>query len=86
MKLAALTVRGRKLATTETGYLGLVPAEAQLADVIAVIYGCNFPVVLRPCGDAYLVVGESYVPGMMKGEVIHAEERGEYHSTDILLR
>ena len=59
------------------GYLGLAPEEVQENDVISIFCGCNFPVVLRPCGDNYLLIGECYVDGIMDGEVVQAKEQGE---------
>jgi hypothetical protein len=86
MKLAALAVRARRLATTATGYLGLVPTETELGDTIAVLFGCSFPVILRPHNDAFLVVGECCIPGLMDGETIDAEERGEFCAVDITIQ
>ena len=86
MKLAALAIRARRLVTTKTGYLGLVPADTAIGDTIAVIYGCNFPVVLRPLDGAFLVVGECCIPGIMEGEVIDGIKRREYEAVDISLR
>ena len=85
MALMAISIVGRRLATTHTGYLGLVPEEAHQGDCIAVIYGCNFPVVLRPRGDHFKVVGECYVNGLMDGEAMEAKSRGEYEEAELLL-
>ncbi|KAE9378715.1 HET-domain-containing protein [Stipitochalara longipes BDJ] len=85
MHLIVLALTGRRLATTAAGYLGMVPEEAMKDDVIAVLYGCNFPVVLRPCGDRYLFIGEGYVDGVMDGELMEAQARGEYQERDITL-
>jgi hypothetical protein len=85
MHLVVLALTGRRLVTTSTGYLGLAPAEVLKGDVIAVLYGCNFPVVLRPCEDKFYVIGECYVDGVMDGELMDAKERGEYQERDITL-
>lgn len=86
MSLSVLALVGRKLATTEKGLLALVPEEAREGDRVAVLYGCNFPVLLRPAGDAFRYVGECYVDGLMDGEAIEAREKGDFndlHSLDI---
>jgi hypothetical protein len=85
MHLVVLTLNRRRLVTTSGGYLGLAPEEVRKGDVIAVLYGCNFPVVLRPCGNGYLVIGECYIDDVMDGELIEAKDRGEFEERDIIL-
>jgi len=80
---ATLAFVGRRMVTTEGRYLGLAPDAVQKGDVIAIVYGCNFPVVLRKCGEFYLVIGESYIDGIMDGELIEAKERGEYSEVEL---
>jgi hypothetical protein len=53
VRLATVGLRGRKLTTMRTKYLGLVPEDACKGDLIAVLLGCNFPVVLRRFGRGY---------------------------------
>jgi hypothetical protein len=83
--LAAITLEGRKLVTTATGFVGLAPEAAQKNDVVAVLFGCSFPVVLRPFERSFKYIGECYVDGLMRGEAIGAMERGEYRAVDITL-
>jgi hypothetical protein len=87
MLIAVLALIGRRMITTTGGYLGLAPEEVQENDVVAILYGCNFPVVLRPHGDSYLLIGECYVDGIMDGEIMEAKERGElrYEEVEITL-
>lgn len=40
---------GRRLFTTHTGFLGIGPRSMARGDIVAIIYGCRWPVVLRPC-------------------------------------
>lgn len=77
MKIATLALNGRRLITTKTCFLGLAPEETQNGDVVAVLYGCNFPVVLRRSGSAFKYIGECYIDGLMDGEAIEAQKRGE---------
>ena len=61
-----------ELATTKG--IGLAPMAAQENNIICILYGCSFPVVLRKqeVKGEYLceLFGECYVHGMMDGEAI----------------
>ncbi|KAH7094642.1 heterokaryon incompatibility protein-domain-containing protein [Paraphoma chrysanthemicola] len=52
---------------------GLIPQYARVGDVIAILYGCSVPVVLREVVTSvdnwWELVGEAYVHGIMDGEV-----------------
>lgn len=85
MKLSTLSLIGRRLITTETGFLGLAPEAAERGDFVAIVYGCNFPVVLRPNGDSYWFIGECYIDGIMDGELIEAKEREAYEEKEFTL-
>ncbi|KAF1919969.1 heterokaryon incompatibility protein-domain-containing protein [Ampelomyces quisqualis] len=50
----------RRLFVTRDGRFGIAPLNAQPADVVVLISGCNFPIVLRAAYDAFVVVGEAY--------------------------
>ena len=70
-------VWGRRLISTRKNkLLGLAPAETKNSDVIAILYGCSVPVVLRqvpdPSGDEilYKLIGECYIDGMMDGQAL----------------
>ena len=78
MRLATIGLNGRTLITTQNGFLGLAPDETQLGDTIAILYGCNYPVVLRRFGNSFRFVGECYIDGLMDGEAVAAQMRGEY--------
>lgn len=75
LRKADISLKGRKLGTTETGYLGLVPDAAQRKDVLVILLGCNFPVLLRKYTDGYRVLDECYVHGLMAGEILNAQRR-----------
>jgi hypothetical protein len=64
----------RTLAVTELGYLGLVPTGTQEGDCICILLGAGVPFVLRPDGDNWRLVGESYFYGLMKGEAISEKD------------
>ncbi|KAL8712369.1 MAG: hypothetical protein Q9225_006954 [Loekoesia sp. 1 TL-2023] len=61
---------GRALIYLETGHLGLGPKRCfENTDVVAIILGCQTPMVLRPRKNrGHVVVGECYVQGLMEGE------------------
>ena len=75
----------RRLVTTRGGYLGLVPAAARCGDVVAVLMGCDTPLVLRRRDGEYEVVGECYVHGIMHGEVIDMVTDGKQKIEEITL-
>lgn len=70
------SVKKRRFMTTEKGLMGWAPdnmfgltdAQTQRGDLIAIIFGCSTPIVIRPVGDKYHVLGEAYVQGLMDGE------------------
>jgi hypothetical protein len=75
-------ISGRKILVSESGHCGLVPDHAEIGDFICVLLSCDVPVILRQVGDHYAFIGESYVRGLMEGQVIEALERGEVHLQD----
>ncbi|KAH8590712.1 heterokaryon incompatibility protein-domain-containing protein [Bisporella sp. PMI_857] len=58
----------------ENKYFGLAPTTAKEGDLICILFGCSVPVVLREIGNGtnhhYEFIGESYVHGVMDGEVV----------------
>ncbi|KAL8727022.1 MAG: hypothetical protein Q9166_006320 [cf. Caloplaca sp. 2 TL-2023] len=60
---------GRSFIVTEESYVGLAPNTCRKDDCIAVILGCQSPIILRKKANGeYLVIGECYVHGLMTGE------------------
>jgi hypothetical protein len=66
----ALIAEGRSLCITASGRLCLAPFETRVGDRVVILYGGKTPYVLRPAGDDFEFVGESYVHGLMKGEAL----------------
>ena len=64
----------RKFFVTEghPGCPGIGPADCQVGDNICILFGCSVPVILRPCGDKYRLIGECYAQSMMGGEAVQA--------------
>jgi len=73
-----MATANRKFFTTEKGYMGLAPIDAQPGDRAAVLYGCALPVVLRHDGEGnYKFMGGAYVHGWMCGEAVDLVEKGK---------
>ncbi|KAJ4381016.1 hypothetical protein N0V86_003363 [Didymella sp. IMI 355093] len=71
--------KARRLMVTENGIVGVSPCRARPGDVVAVLYGCSIPLVLRKVSthDAWQMVGEGYAHGFMNGEVAVLVKRGK---------
>jgi Heterokaryon incompatibility protein (HET) len=64
-------IRGKKFVKCDKGYIGITPNITQPGDVVCVLLGCRAPMILRPNGTGgHLVVGESFIHGLSKGEAI----------------
>jgi hypothetical protein len=86
LRLAMLSLEQRALITTETGYLGLAPAAVRQGDVVAILFGCRFPMVLRPyLDDMYQVIGECYIHDLMGGEILSQQRDGHVSSREFVL-
>ena len=48
----------------------------EVGDVVAILFGHDVPCVLRPHGDRYQFVGDCYVRGIMRGEMVAGENCG----------
>lgn len=69
--------KARRLMVTSEGIVGMAPCRAREGDVLAIVFGCNIPLVLRNVGQSsYQVIGEGYAHGFMNGEVTGLVERG----------
>lgn len=82
------TCKRRRLMTTEKGYIGWAPdnifgrscEQTRQGDLIAIIFGCSTPIVIRPYGQLFKVVGEAYVQGLMDGEAMGLLEAGRFRA------
>lgn len=55
----------RKFALMSNGTIGLVPHLTEATDVVVMMRGGYMPLVLRPLGEEYLMLGQCYVDGWM---------------------
>jgi hypothetical protein len=78
------TSHKRRFMTTTQGFMGWAPdnvygkkdEQAREGDLLAILFGCSTPILIRPCGRYYQVLGEAYVQGMMAGEALELLEKG----------
>jgi hypothetical protein len=70
----------------EGGYLGMAPRFSRPGDVVAIVKGCNVPLILRKHEDHYIIIGTSNIPGLMEGEAKELCESGRARFEDIQIR
>jgi Heterokaryon incompatibility protein (HET) len=76
------SIRNRSFVETEQGLYGLGPVGAKEGDHVCVLFGLDYPVVLRRVRAHYVLVGPCYVLGLMNGEAIEAIEEGNATALD----
>jgi hypothetical protein len=57
--------------------LGLAPAQTKSRDIVAILFGCSVPVILRKrAGDGgdYEFIGAAYIHGIMDGEALAGKQ------------
>ncbi|KAK3675487.1 hypothetical protein LTR78_004570 [Recurvomyces mirabilis] len=75
----------RVIFLTEQGQLGLGPMSMSTGDILAILWGCPWPVVLRPLQDSdeFSLVGVAYVYGIMSGEAIEEDGQGNVKGEEV---
>jgi hypothetical protein len=58
---------------TRSGFMGLGPRDMMDDDMICILRGCDFPVILRWDGFAFRLLGSCYVVGVMHGQFVRPE-------------
>jgi hypothetical protein len=76
----------RSFFVTSDGRLGIGPAEIRRGDTISIIFGGAVPYILRAQGTHYVLIGESYVHGLMDGQAVDAWHSGEVEDEVLVLR
>ena len=69
------TAWGRRFCMSTSSCMGWIPEAGKEGNVISVLYGSRLPVLLRPKGNAYEVIGTCYIHGIMDGEAVAAAEQ-----------
>jgi hypothetical protein len=77
----------RRLVISEKRYLGLVPMDTQPGDKICILFGGRVPFILRETSEqveidginhkCHILLGDSYIHGLMQGEAAKMIERQE---------
>ncbi|KAF2790277.1 HET-domain-containing protein [Melanomma pulvis-pyrius CBS 109.77] len=73
--ICSSSVRGRSFFRLTDGHFGLGSPSVATGDIVAIILGCYFPVLLRPSSDrgitcTYRVVGTAYIGILMNTEAL----------------
>jgi hypothetical protein len=71
--------KARRLMVTDKDFVGAAPCRAREGDIVAILFGCSIPLVLRRRGEreAWQVIGEAYAHGFMNGEVAEVVRKGK---------
>ncbi|KAI5924621.1 HET-domain-containing protein [Camillea tinctor] len=65
----------RRFFITQKGYIGLGPRETKVDDKIVILQGYQVPILARcTISDDFRVVGDSYVHGIMEGEMFDEQK------------
>jgi Heterokaryon incompatibility protein (HET) len=63
-------MRGRCFFVSSSKLIGLAPKRTVKGDMICVLLGCSFPVILRKQSDHFILIGAAYVHGYMDGKAM----------------
>jgi hypothetical protein len=74
---ANVTWSGRKFFCTSRGFIGFGPKVLRNNDLCCVLFGARVPFILRETQNHYLLVGECYLHGIMRGEAIDMWRNGD---------
>jgi hypothetical protein len=85
MYAVMLRTSRRRLFATEKGYVGLGPLDTTEGDIVAVLIGCNVSIVIRKKEHDWDLIGESFLCGIMNGEIMDKVVAGEYNIEDFSL-
>lgn len=71
--------KASRLFEFEGGYLGSAPQDVELGDIVCVLNGSQYPVILRPLPDnLFEFIGTCFVLGLMNGEAREFLNTGRY--------
>ncbi|KAK7414425.1 hypothetical protein QQX98_006703 [Neonectria punicea] len=63
----------RRFVMLGKGYIGLGPKQSRVGDRVVLLEGRKVPLVIRPVGKRWRVVGDCYIHGVMMGEAFSPE-------------
>ena len=67
-------LNSRRCFVTNSAFIGLGPASMGPGDIVAILHGCTWPVILRPHGERYKILGTCYTHGAMDGEIVRERQ------------
>lgn len=68
----------RRMIRTKEGLIGLAPELAQAGDFVCLLKGGMVPLVMRKLGSRWMLIGDSYVHGIMQGEAFEEAKCAEF--------
>jgi hypothetical protein len=74
------TCMKRRFFCTSEGFYGLTAPNIKEGDKICIFFGCKTPSVVRREGGSYILLGDAYVEGLMRGEAVAAWKAGKLRS------
>jgi hypothetical protein len=69
------TIKGRSFIVMENGFMGLAPTWVEVRDTLAILFGCNMPILSGKCTKDlthFHLKGDCFVQGWMRGEMLEA--------------
>jgi hypothetical protein len=88
-RVSSILMEGKVLVVTQSGRLGLARFEAVPEDLVCIMMGCSVPMIIRPVSHAepgkYILIGESYIHGIMDGEVMDELDAKKYELKEITI-
>lgn len=81
------TTWNRTVYITKEGHIGLALSTARPGDELCILFGCTAPVVLRRHDDgSHTFIGDSFVHGIMDGEMMEEFEMGDREAVTFRLK
>ncbi len=75
----------RRLFRTAHGRFGLGPSAMQQGDICCIIFGTHLPFVIRRSDRYFKFIGECYIQGVMRGEIVNEMLQQQRSSQAIVL-
>ncbi|KAH9213923.1 heterokaryon incompatibility protein-domain-containing protein [Leptodontidium sp. 2 PMI_412] len=71
------TLWDRQFFLGSSNIMGLAPENVKEGDLVYILLGCPHPMIFRKVEDHYIVIGEAYVDGYMRGKAMDMLDQGE---------
>lgn len=80
----AMSLQESVLFSTSVGTIGVTTGFFERGDVVALLFGSNYPIILRREGDEWRCIGASYVPAAISSDFWPLDENSDSLETFIL--